>query len=194
MKTSTLVRSVLLVVLACACGWLAAEARAQAYKYKDAQGHIHFTENIYDIPERYRSQVETREMPTHADPNAAQAEAEKGTLSASFEDGLRKGIGHDLTVKQDELVHDWAKRWAIPFIVTCALNVLIGLGMVIHAFVSGKIGWGLANFFIGISSPFYLLMHVEGSAVMRFGLLGLYLSPFVVLFMAMGELTRALGG
>ena len=191
MKTRTLTRS--LVLAALLCGSLAGMAAAQAYKYKDAQGHIHFTENIYEVPERYRSQVETRDMPTHADPNATEAAGPQGTLTTSFEDGLRKGIGHDLTVKQDQLVHDWAKRWAIPFIVSVALNVLIGLGMVIHAFVSGKIGWGLANFFIGVSSPFYLLMHVEGSQVMRFGLLGLYLSPFVVLFMAMGELTRALG-
>ena len=71
--------------------------------------------------------------------------------------------------------------------------MLIGLGMVVHAFVQGKIGWGLANFFIGVSSPFYLMMHVEGSAVMRFGLLALYLSPFVVMCMAVGEISRALG-
>jgi len=192
MKTSTLTRSVLLVALACACGWLAAEARAQAYKYKDAQGHVHFTENIYDIPERYRSQVETREMPTHVDPNAPQA-PEQGTLAASFEDGLRQGIGHDLTVKQEELVHAWTRKWAIPFIATFAINMLIGLSMVVHAFVSGKIGWGLANFFIGVSSPFYLMLHLEANALVRFGLLGLYLSPLVVVFMAMGELTRALG-
>src|SRR5215813_4637316 len=84
MKTSTLSRSVLLVALAVACGWLAAEARAQAYKYKDAQGHVHFTENIYDIPERYRSKVETREMPTHADPNATEAAGPQGALTTSF--------------------------------------------------------------------------------------------------------------
>ena len=187
----TLTRSLLLAALL--CGSLAGTAAAQAYKYKDAQGHVHFTENIYEVPERYRSKVETREMPAHVDPNAPQAEAEKGTLSASFENGLRTGIGHDLTVKQDELVHNWAKKWAIPFLITFAFNVLIGLGMVVHAFVQGKIGWGLANFFIGVSSPFYLLMHVEASPVVRFGLLGLYLSPIVVMFMAMGELTRALG-
>ena len=85
MKTRTLTRSVLLVALACACGWLASEARAQAYKYKDAQGHVHFTENIYEVPDRYRKQVETREMPVHVDPNAPAAP--QGTVAASFEDG-----------------------------------------------------------------------------------------------------------
>jgi hypothetical protein len=191
MKRRTLTLSVLTVALALACGLVAANARAQAYKYKDAQGHIHFTENIYEVPERYRAQVETREMPVVVDPNAPAAPKE-GTVAASFEDGLRQGIGRNLTVKQDEAVHAWAAKWAIPFIATFALNLLISLGMVVHAFVQGKIGWGLANFFIGVSSPFYLMIHVEGSAAMRFGLLGLYLSPMVVTFMAMGELTRAL--
>jgi hypothetical protein len=192
MKRRTLTLSVLTVALALACGLIAANARAQAYKYKDAQGHIHFTENIYEVPENQRSKVETREMPVVVDPNAPVAPKE-GTVSASFEDGLRQGIGRNLTVKQDEAVHAWAAKWAIPFIATFVLNVLIALGMVVHAFVQGKIGWGLANFFIGVSSPFYLMMHVEGSAVMRFGLLALYLSPFVVMFMAIGEISRALG-
>jgi hypothetical protein len=191
MKTRTLTRSLLLVALACACGWLAAEARAQAYKYKDAQGHVHFTENIYEVPERYRSKVETRDMPVHVDPNAPPA-PEEGTVAASFEDGVRHGIGHDLTTKQEEAVRVWVKKWMVPFIATSVLNMLIGLGMVIHAFVQGKIGWGLANFFIGVSSPFYLMIHVETSAVVRFGLLGLYLSPMVVIFMAMSELSRAI--
>src|SRR5262245_5402901 len=193
MKTRTLTRSVWLVALACGLGLVAPDARAQAYKYKDAQGHVHFTENIYEVPERYRSQVETRDMPTLADPMADAKKAEEGTVAASFEDGLRQGLGRNLTVKQDEAVHAWAKKWAIPFIATFALNMLIGLGMVVHAFVQGKVGWGLANFFIGVSSPFYLMMHVEGSQVMRFGLLALYLSPFVVMFMAIGEISRALG-
>lgn len=193
MKTHTLFRSALLVALACACGWLAAEARAQAYKYKDAQGQVHFTENIYDVPERYRAQVETREMPALADPNAPEPAPKAGTVAASVEDGLRKGIGHDLTVKQEELVHAWTKKWAIPFVVTLVINVLIGLAMVVHAFVSGKIGWGLANFFLGVSSPFYLMLHLEINGLARIGLLALYLSPMIVVFMAMGELTRALG-
>lgn len=192
MKTRKLTRSLFLAALAGLVALFAADARAQAYKYKDAQGHIHFTENIYEVPERYRAQVETREMPTIVDPNAPAVPAE-GTVEASFEDGLRQGLGRDLTIKQTDAVRAWTGKWKIPFIAALVVNLLIGLGMVVHAFVQGKIGWGLANFFIGVSSPFYLMMHVEGSAVMRFGLLALYLSPIVVTFMAMNELRHLLG-
>ncbi|MGH2899048.1 MAG: DUF4124 domain-containing protein, partial [Solirubrobacteraceae bacterium] len=69
-------------------GWLASDARAQAYKYKDERGHVHFTENLYEVPARYRSQVETRDMPVHVPP-AGSAEAKsappaEGSVAASF--------------------------------------------------------------------------------------------------------------
>src|SRR5258705_1640694 len=172
MKRRTLTLSVLTVALAFACGLFAANARAQAYKYKDAQGHIHFTENIYEVPEKQRAKVETREMPVVVDPNAPVAPKE-GTVAASFENQVRQGLDRNLTVKQDEAVHAWAAKWAIPFYATLALNVLIALGMVVHAFLQGKIGWGLAKFFVGVSSTFYLMVPPVGSAMMRVRLLGL---------------------
>ena len=129
METRKLARSLLLVALACACGLTAGTARAQAYKYKDAQGHVHFTENIYEVPERYRSQVETRDMPAVVDPNAPAPQ--ETAMATSFEDGLRHGLGRDLTIKQQDALHAWMKKWAVPVIVAFVLNALIGLGMVI---------------------------------------------------------------
>lgn len=193
MKARGLSRWALVLALALGIGLVAAEGRAQAYKYKDERGHVHFTENYYEVPEKFRKQIETREMPTVVDPNspASNAPAE-GTTAASFEDGLRHGLGRDLTVKQQDALHAWMKRWMWPWIGALALNVAIALSMVVHAFVEGRIGWGLANFFIGVSSPFYILMKLEQSVVVRVSLLVLYLAPFIVLSMAMSELVKAL--
>jgi uncharacterized protein DUF4124 len=190
-------RWALVAVLAAgiSAAFLAREVRAQAYKWKDSNGHIHFTENYYEVPERYRKQVETREMPTQVDPNQAAADAAaatpQGAAAASFEDGLRQNMGN-MTTKQEQALHAWLSKWMWWWIGAVIVNVIIALSMVIHAFVNGKIGWGLANFFIGVSSPFYLMMHVEQSAVVRFGLLFLYLLPMIVGGMAGAELARVL--
>lgn len=182
------------IALAVGLALAAGRAGAQAYKYKDDQGHVHFTQDLYDIPEKYRSHVETREMPTHVDPNeAAKANGKDAAMAASFEDGLRQGLGHDLTIKQQDAVHAWFARWMWPAIGALLLNTIIALSMAIHAFVSGKIGWGLANFFVGVSSPFYLMLHLEQPILVRGGLLLLYLTPFIVLGIAMSELVRTLG-
>jgi Domain of unknown function (DUF4124) len=187
-------RWALVLALALGIGFVAAEGRAQAYKYKDERGHVHFTENYYEVPEKFRSQIETREMPKVVDPNAPAAEEPApGTAAASFEDGLRHGMGRDLTVKQQDALHAWIKRWTLPGIAALALNVAIALAMVVHAFVQGHIGWGLANFFLGVSSPFYIMVKLEQSVVVRLGLLLLYLAPFIVMGMAVSELTGMLG-
>jgi hypothetical protein len=175
------------------CALASREVRAQAYKYKDQNGHVHFTEDYYQIPERFRSQVETRAMPTHVDPNApAAARAEPGTAEASFEQGVRQGMGGNLTVKQEDALHAWIDRWKWPFIAGLVANWIIALSMVIHAFVQGRVGWGLANFFIGITSPFYLMIHLEQSALVRLGLLALYLAPMVIGGMAGADLASSL--
>jgi len=172
---------------------VAHQARAQAYKYKDQNGHVHFTEDYYQIPERFRKQVETRDMPVHVDPNApAEQRPEAGTAEASFEDSVRQGMGGNLTSKQEEALHDWMKRWMWPAIIGFVINWIIALSMVIHAFVQGRIGWGLANFFIGLTSPFYLMIHLEQSAMVRLGLVLLYIAPMVICGMAGADLASAL--
>jgi uncharacterized protein DUF4124 len=175
---------------------LARPAQAQAYKYKDSNGHVHFTEDYDSVPERYRNQVETREMPVQVDPSAA-AKAEPpvpggGAAAASFEDGVRQGMGGNLTIKQQDALHAWMKKWVWPWIAAMVVNVIIALSMVIHAFVQGKIGWGLANFFVGVTSPFYMMMHLEQSIAVRLGLLFLYLAPMIVAGIAGAELASAL--
>jgi hypothetical protein len=159
---------------------------------------VHFTDNLYDIPERYRAQVETREMPAvKPQPGSSeerQAPPPEGSMAASFQQGLQEGMGTDsLTPQQQEALNAWMARWAIPFFGTLALNVLVWLGLIVHAFTQGHVGWGLGNFFLGVTTPVYLMMHVEQSMASRLGLLALYLSPFFVMGAAIVSLAGAMG-
>jgi hypothetical protein len=200
MTNRTWTRLLCALSVAVVAGWLAGSASAQggqAYKYKDDRGRVHFTDNIYDIPAKYRAQVETRDMPAQKpQPGSAeekQAPPPEGSIAASFQDGLQQGMGTgSLDPKQQEALNAWMSRWAIPFFGTLALNVLIALGLIVHAFTTGHLGWGLANFFIGATTPFYLMIHVEQPMAARLGLLALYLSPFVVAGVAVVQLAGAL--
>jgi hypothetical protein len=184
--------------LCLALGGGACEAEAQAYKYKDDNGHVHFTENLYEVPEKYRKRVETRDMPAHrAEPGSPEAAAEaaapaEGSVAASFEDGVRSGLGRDLTIKQQDALHLWMAKWKWPFIGALLVNCLIALCLVIHALVQGHILWGLANFFVGVTSPFYLVIHLEQSPPVKAVLLLLYLSPIIVVAIAVSELVSTL--
>jgi hypothetical protein len=194
MARSTSLRVVLALSLGLTLAGLASSALAQAYKYKDDRGNIHFTENLHEIPARYRSQVETREMPAHA-PAPGTAEAapeEEGSITASFQQAIQEERGQSFTPEQQAAFSGWVKRWTIPAVITVLLNFGISLGLVIHAFNSGHVGWGLANFFLGVTTPIYLMVHVEQSVATRLGLLALMLSPLVVMGMALAQLATAL--
>ncbi|HTO09800.1 MAG TPA: DUF4124 domain-containing protein [Myxococcota bacterium] len=186
-------RGLLVTLAVAACALAAHEARAQAYKYKDSSGHVHFTEDYDQIPERYRKQVETREMPAHVDPNSPEAnKAQQGATAATFEEGVRQGMGGNLTVKQEQALHAWIGKWMWPFIAGLVVNWIITLSMVIHAFVQGRIGWGLANFFIGVTTPVYVMLQLEQTALVRVGLLFLWIAPMIVGGMAGSDLASAL--
>jgi hypothetical protein len=196
MARSTSLRVIFALSLTVYLAGLAATALAQAYKYKDDRGNIHFTENLYEIPAKYRSQVETREMPVHvAEPGSAEAAAaapEEGSVAASFQQAIQEKRGQSLSPKQQAALNDWMARWWIPALITVLLNFAVSLGLIIHAFKSGHVGWGLANFFLGFTTPIYLMVHVEQSVGARLGLLALMLSPVIVLGMAVSQLAAAL--
>ncbi len=196
MARSTPLRVVFALSLGCYLAGLASSALAQAYKYKDDRGNIHFTENLHEIPARYRSQIETREMPAHVpEPGSAEAAAappDEGSVAASFQQRIQEERGQSLTPKQQTALNAWLKRWTIPAVVSVLVNFAISLGLVIHAFNQGHIGWGLANFFLGVTTPIYLMVHVEQSVATRLGLLALMLSPIVVVGIAIAQLATAL--
>ena len=197
MTRSRSLRVVVALSLVLSLVWLASSARAQAYKYKDDRGNIHFTENLHEIPAKYRSQVETRDMPVHVpEPGSAEEAAaapEAGSVAASFQERIQAERGQSLTPKQQTALNAWLARWTIPAVITIVLNLAISLGLVIHAFNQGHIGWGLANFFLGVSTPIYLMVHVEQSLMTRLGLLALMFSPLVVVGVAVAQLATALG-
>jgi len=196
MARSTSLRFVFALSLGMVLAGLASSALAQAYKYKDDRGNIHFTENLHEIPAKYRSQIETRDMPVHvAEPGSAEEAAqapEEGSVAASFQQAIQEERGQSLSPAQQTALNAWIKRWTIPALITIVLNFAISLGLVIHAFNSGHIGWGLANFFLGFTTPIYLLVHVEQSVPARLGLLAIMLSPLVVIGMAVAQLATAL--
>jgi len=196
MTRSTSVRVVFAVSLALLLSGLASGALAQAYKYRDDdRGNVHFTENLHEIPPKYRSQIEMREMPVHVPaPGSAEAAAppEEGSVAASFQSAISEQQGQSLSPKQQEALSAWLARWTIPAIVTVLLNFAISLGLVIHAFNQGHVGWGLANFFLGVTTPIYLFVHVEQSMGVRLGLFALMFSPLVVAGVAVAQLASAL--
>lgn len=197
-RSTSLRRLFVLSLLVLVSGGLAARADAQAYKYKDDRGRLHFTENLYDIPEKYRSQVEVRDMPVHVPAPGSAEEASapptEGSVAASFQQGLQEGMGgQSLSPKQQEAMNAWMKRWTIPAIASVVVNLLISLGLVIHAFSQGSVGWGLANFFLGVTTPVYLMVKVEQGMVTRLGLLLLMFSPVIVGGVAVAQLVSALG-
>jgi hypothetical protein len=198
MTRSTSLRRVfaLAVALAMLVG-LASSAAAQAYKYKDDRGRVHFTENLYDIPEKYRAHVETRDMPTRVpepgSPEAAAAPPEEGSVAASFQQEVQKGMGgQSLSPAQQTAMNQWLKRWTIPAVASVLVSFAISLGLVIHAFSQGAVGWGLANFFLGVTTPIYLMAKVEQGMATRLGLLFLMLSPVIVGIAAAVQLAGAL--
>jgi hypothetical protein len=135
-------------------------------------------------------------MPVHVpEPGSAEAAAappEDGSIAASFQQAIQEERGQSLTPAQQTALNAWVSRWWIPALLTICLNFAVSLGLVIHAFKTSHIGWGLANFFLGFTTPIYLMVHVEQSVATRLGLLALMLSPLVVIGMAVAQLATAL--
>ena len=93
MARSTSLRVVFALSLGLYLAGLASTALAQAYKYKDDRGNIHFTENLHEIPAKFRNQVETRDMPVHV-PEPGSAEAAAAVNPSINDEG--KGQGCEL--------------------------------------------------------------------------------------------------
>jgi hypothetical protein len=136
---------------------LAGGASAQMYKYTDERGHVHFTDNPSLVPDSYRAQLE--ELDLHHD-----------------------NISRDSGSRLSGAVPGRLDRLIILFIAAGLVSFVITLGSVFHAFANHRILWGLANFFIGVSVPVYLLIHVERYTMLGRGLLVLgWGSPLIML-------------
>jgi hypothetical protein len=189
-------RIALVIALAVGLGLVAGKAHAQAYKYKDENGHVHFTEDYSEVPAKYRKHLETREMPAIVDPNAPQATPAEARTEVALQDSVRSVSGRDLTIKQQEALSKWWKTWGMTWMivggVTVLLQLAIHLGLIIHALTTDHIGWGIANFLVGVTAPIYLMMHVEQSVATRLGLLVLYFAPGIAVGVALSQVMRVL--
>jgi hypothetical protein len=157
---------------------LAGGASAQMYKYTDARGQVHFTDNPSLVPDSYRSQLE--ELDLHHD----NASSDSGSrLSGAMPGSLdRFQPGHPEFEKLRSRMEQGMPKWIILFIAAGLVSFVITLGSVFHAFANHRILWGLANFFIGVSVPVYLLIHVERYPMLGRGLLVLgWGSPLIML-------------
>jgi hypothetical protein len=52
---------------------IASLAFGDMYKWVDEKGTVHFTDDYFKIPERYRTEVESREVPKETSPSPAKA-------------------------------------------------------------------------------------------------------------------------
>lgn len=175
----------------------ASDAGAQAYTWEDDRGRRHFTDNPGAVPARYRSQIEERDMPVLPTARGSAAPAsdrgEPSEFTREFLDEIfaqldeqRRGAQQPaLTRQQKQRMEGWATTWLVPLIVSSVLSFVLGIGIVIHGFATGHIGWALANLFLYVTQPFYVMLHVfEENVGPRIILLVLVLVPIGVSILA----------
>ncbi len=176
----------------------ASDAGAQAYTWEDERGRRHFTDNPAAVPARYRGQIEERDMSPILRPGGSAAPSgesagEPSQFTLDFLDALFGQLDEQrrakqlpaLTRAQKQPLEGWATTWLVPLIASSVLSFLLGMGLVIHGFATGHIGWALANFFLYVTQPFYVMIHVfEESVAARVVLLFLVLVPIGVSVLA----------
>lgn len=157
---------------------LAGGASAQMYKYTDERGHVHFTDNPSLVPDSYRSQLE--ELDLHHDNVSSDSGSWLSGAAPKHLDRFRPGQPE--FEKLRSRMEQGMPKWIILFIAAGLVSFVITLGSVFHALANQRILWGIANFFIGLTVPVYLLIHVERYSMLGRGLLVLgWGSPLVML-------------
>ncbi|MEW6775292.1 MAG: DUF4124 domain-containing protein [Bdellovibrionota bacterium] len=158
---------------------LPSAARAEFYRWTDGKGEQHYTNDKGAIPAEYLGNaeiVETKplqaEQATSSSPGvpAPTAAPETPTGGPDWAHEAARGINKELerigkdplTEKEVSEMEGLAERWGMGILVSLAVSLLTWLGLVIHAFATGRIGWGLANLLLGITAPIYAIIHVGG--------------------------------
>jgi hypothetical protein len=172
----------------------ASEVRAQAYKYVDESGRVHFTDSLAAVPAQYRSQIELRDLPVRPGSGSATASSEgepEGGFLATFWQSFDAGIaGHP--PEQQEALRAWARSYLLPILVTGILSGLIGIAMTIHALTQARFLWAFGNFFIGLPVGIYVLAKLENQPVLvRLFLFGVWLAPVVIWIMGLQRLAAS---
>ncbi len=182
------------------------EARAQIFKYVDENGHIRFTDSYDSIPPQYRAQVEERKTSAgafSANGFSSPISSRRGSagpvepdwlerLAADAFIYLREREGKAVTAVERGAVEGWAADWAWAGLWASTISSLIVMGMVVHAFITDRKTWGIANFVIGFTAIPYLFMYVEKPLAVRLGMFLGVCSPIPVFFALFSRLVATI--
>ena len=161
----------------------AANAYAQAYRYEDSEGKVRFTDNPAHVPEEFRERLTTRDMPAIEPRTGGNPETASGFLDQIFDqiEAEQAANGTPLSRAQSEAIRGWFTTWLWPLLLTGLVSGVVALGLIVHGLATGHYGWAVANFFIGLTAPIYVCLHVgQNRPVVRFAVLTLLLAPLVV--------------
>jgi hypothetical protein len=155
----------------------AGPAFAEVYKYTDAQGGVHFTDNPSLVPDHYRSQLEKLDLRQQPDSGDSGGWFSGETPAAL--DRIQPGFP-EFEKLQGQMEH-WMRTWGALFIVAGLVWGVITLVSVFHAFANQRIVWGILNLFTYVSVPIYFLIHFDRYSMWARSLLVLgWGAPFVV--------------
>jgi hypothetical protein len=147
----------------------ASTLHAQAYRWQDEEGRIHFTDDPGAVPARFRTQVEQLELP---EPAGGAPQSTSATAGAA--DGTNAQVAEALGQLWPDVPA--AKRQAlVEVVLDRLLLVLIGLGlhtlatlaMFGHALASGRRLWAAGNLLLPFIPPLYVLLELDAGALKK---------------------------
>jgi hypothetical protein len=147
------------------------------YKYTDAQGRLHFTDNPSNVPEPYRSELEELEL--RHEPTSSDAKGRLPGAASRSLDRFQPGTPEFENLKGR--MEGWLNTWGMLFMIAGFAWGVITLFSVVHAFRSELPLWGVANLFTFVSVPIYLVVYYDRVPMSVRCLLALgWGAPFIV--------------
>ncbi len=155
------------VLLLCAG---ASTLHAQAYRWQDEDGRVHFTDDANAVPARFRKQMQQLELPEPAGraPESASGAAPDAAngMSAQVAEALGQ-LWPDVPVaKRQALVQAVLDRLILVLVAT-VLHTLATLAMFGHALASGRRLWAAGNLLVPFIPPLYALLELEAAALKK---------------------------
>jgi hypothetical protein len=174
-------RQIALGCVLAACSVLTAvDARAQAYRWTDEHGQVHFTDDPSDIPPRFRKQLEAIPLPEPAPPappadvswldmllGGDSAPAHPRAEASPLADGLGQAVRAQWpgvpASKRAEIVAVIVER--LPLLVLAlVVHTVATLALFGHAVTQRRPFWALGNLLVLLVPPIYALFKLETGA------------------------------